>query len=277
MQKKMRYRIACTIAGSDSGGGAGIQADLKTFSALGVFGASVITAVTAQNTVGVTGIQAVAPDILSKQLSAVFDDLQPDSVKIGMLHNVETARIVAEHLEKYRPRHVVLDPVMIAESGAKLIENETIKYIKKTLFQHVTIITPNVPEAETLTEMKITDRSSLIACARALTEQGAPAVLLKGGHLAGDEKHDCLLLQNREPVIISHPTIFTDNTHGTGCTLSSAIAAYLALGEELTTAVQKAADYIFQALQAGADINIGRGNGPVNHFFNPQPLKIFEE
>jgi len=275
MQKKMRYRIACTIAGSDSGGGAGIQADLKTFSALGVFGASAITAITAQNTLGVTGIQAVAPDILSKQLSAVFDDLQPDAVKIGMLHNVEAARIVVEHLEKYRPSYVVLDPVMIAESGAKLIEDETIEYIKKGLFPCVSIITPNIPEAETLTGIKITDRPSLIACAQILMEQGAPAVLLKGGHLAGDEKHDCLLLRNQDPVIFSHPTIRTDNTHGTGCTLSSAIAAYLALGEELTEAVRKATDYLFQALQTGSDVQIGHGNGPVNHFFNPQPLKTF--
>ena len=276
MQKKMRYRVACTIAGSDSGGGAGIQADLKTFSALGVFGTSVITAITAQNTLGVTGIQAVASDILVKQLSAVFDDLQPNAVKIGMLHNVEVARIVATHLEKHRPRHVVLDPVMIAESGAKLIEDETIGYIKKHLFPCASIITPNIPEAETLTGMKITDRHSLIACAQTLVEQGAPAVLLKGGHLAGDEKHDCLLLKNQEPVIYSHPTISTDNTHGTGCTLSSAIAAHLALGEGLTTAVGKAATYLLQALQAGANIRIGHGNGPVNHLFNPQPLKIFE-
>jgi hydroxymethylpyrimidine/phosphomethylpyrimidine kinase len=277
MQKKMRYRIACTIAGSDSGGGAGIQADLKTFSALGVFGTSAITAITAQNTLGVTGIQAVAPDILSKQLSAVFEDLQPDAVKIGMIHNVEAAHIIAEHLKKYRPRHVVLDPVMIAESGAKLIEDETIEYIKEKIFPCVSIITPNIPEAETLTGMKITDRASLIASAQTLIEQGVPAVLLKGGHLAGDEKHDCLLLQNEKPVILSHPTIFTNNTHGTRCTLSSAIAAYLALGEKLTTAVKKATDYLFQALQAGSDIQVGHGNGPVNHFFNPQPLKIFEE
>jgi len=274
---KMRYQIACTIAGSDSGGGAGIQADLKTFSALGVFGTSAITAITAQNTLGVTGIQAVAPDILAKQLSAVFDDLQPDAVKIGMLHNVEVARIVVEHLEKYRPRHVVLDPVMIAESGAKLIEDETVAYIKERLFPCVSIITPNIPEAETLTGLKITDRRSLIVCAQMLMEQGAPAVLLKGGHLAGNEKHDCLLLRNQAPIVHSHPTITTNNTHGTGCTLSSAIAAYLALDEELTTAVKKATDYLRQALQAGRDVRIGHGNGPVNHFFNPQPLKIFEE
>jgi hydroxymethylpyrimidine/phosphomethylpyrimidine kinase len=277
MQKKKCYKIACTIAGSDSGGGAGIQADLKTFSALGVFGTSAITAITAQNTLGVTGIQAVSAEVLSKQLTAVFDDFQPDAVKIGMLHNVEAVRIVAEHLEKYHPVHVVLDPVMIAESGAKLIEDETIEYIKEKLFKLVSIITPNIPEAETLTGMKITARKSLIECAQKLIEQGAPAVLLKGGHLEGNEKHDCLLLRNHEPVILSHPTVFTKNTHGTGCTLSSAIAAYLALGEELTMAVKKAADYLQQALKFGADIQIGHGNGPVNHFFNPQPLKIFEK
>jgi len=277
MQKKMRYRVACTIAGSDSGGGAGIQADLKTFSALGVFGTSVITAITAQNTLGVKGIQPVAPDILSKQLSAVFDDLQPDAVKIGMLHNVETARIVVEHLEKYRPRHVVLDPVMIAESGAKLIEDDTIEYIKENLFPCASIITPNIPEAMALTDIEVTDRLSLIACAHVLTEQGVSAVLLKGGHLAGDKKHDCLMIRDKGTIIRSNATILTNNTHGTGCTLSSAIAAYLALGEELTVAVGKATDYLLQALQAGSNVRIGHGNGPVNHFFDPQPLKLFEE
>jgi hydroxymethylpyrimidine/phosphomethylpyrimidine kinase len=166
---------------------------------------------------------------------------------------------------------------MIAESGAKLIEDETIDYIKEKLFPYVSIITPNIPEAEKLTGIKITDHHSLITCAQTLIAQGAPAVLLKGGHLSGDEKHDCLLLPNQEPVIFSHPTIFTNNTHGTGCTLSSAIAAYLSLGEELTASVEKATNYLHQALQAGANIRIGHGNGPVNHFFNPQPLKIFEE
>ena len=271
MQKTPHYRIACTIAGSDSGGGAGIQADLKTFSALGVFGASVITAVTAQNTLGVTGIQPVSPEILSKQLSAVFSDLKPDAVKIGMIHNVEAARnlIIVPTLP------IVLDPVMVAESGAQLIETETIEYIKTHLFKHVSLITPNIPEAETLTGMKITDRASVIAGAQALIELGAPAVLLKGGHLAGDEKHDCLLIRHQEPVILTHSTVITKNTHGTGCTLSAAITAYLALGEDLVNAVKKAADYLYHALLAGANVHIGEGNGAVNHFFNPQPLKIF--
>jgi hydroxymethylpyrimidine/phosphomethylpyrimidine kinase len=277
VQKRKCYRVACTIAGSDSGGGAGIQADLKTFSTLGVFGTSVITAITAQNTLGVTGIQSITPDILSKQLTSVFDDFQPDAVKIGMIHNVEAAHIIAKHLEKYRPTHVVLDPVMIAESGAKLIENETIEYIKKELFQRTSLITPNIPEAETLTGMKIIDRTSLITSAQVLIEQGAPAVLLKGGHREGNEKHDCLLIRGQKPVILSHPTVFTKNTHGTGCTLSSAIATYLALGEDITMAVTKASAYLQKALQAGSDIQIGHGNGPINHFFNPQPLKIFEE
>ena len=276
MQNRKCYRVACTIAGSDSGGGAGIQADLKTFSALGVFGTSVITAITAQNTLGVKGIQAVEGNVLRLQLSAVFDDFKPDAIKIGMIHNVEAANIIAEHLKKYRPEFVVLDPVMIAESGAKLIEDETIEYIKSELFKLASIITPNIPEAETLTGMRITDLSSIIQSAQILIEQGAHAVLLKGGHLEGDEKHDCLLIQGQKPVILSHPTVFTKNTHGTGCTLSSAIAAYLALGEDITTSVKKAAEYLYKALQAGSDIQIGHGNGPVNHFFNPQPLKIFD-
>jgi len=276
MQNRKCYRVACTIAGSDSGGGAGIQADLKTFSALGVFGTSVITAITAQNTLGVKGIQAVEGDVLRLQLSAVFDDFKPDAIKIGMIHNVEAANIIAEHLKKYRPEFVVLDPVMIAESGAKLIEDETIEFIKSELFKLASIITPNIPEAETLTGMRITDLSSIVQSAQELIEQGARSVLLKGGHLEGDKKHDCLLIQGQKPVILSHPTVFTKNTHGTGCTLSSAIAAYLALGEDITTSVKKAAEYLYKALQAGSDIQIGHGNGPVNHFFNPQPLKIFE-
>ena len=276
MQDRKCYRVACTIAGSDSGGGAGIQADLKTFSALGVFGTSVITAITAQNTLGVKGIQAVEGDVLRLQLSAVFDDFKPDTVKIGMIHNVEAVNIIAEHLKKYRPEFVVLDPVMIAESGAKLIEDETIEFIKSELFKLASIITPNIPEAETLTGMRITDQSSIVQSAQELIEQGAHAVLLKGGHLEGDEKHDCLLIQGQKPVILSHPTVFTKNTHGTGCTLSSAIAAYLALGEDITTSVKKAAEYLHNALQAGSDIQIGHGNGPVNHFFNPQPLKLFD-
>jgi hydroxymethylpyrimidine/phosphomethylpyrimidine kinase len=274
MQKKSHYLVACSIAGSDSGGGAGIQADLKTFSALGVFGTTIITAITAQNTLGVTGIQPVCPEILKKQITAVFDDLQPKSVKIGMLHNSETVQIVAECLKYYRPQYVVLDPVMIAESGALLIENETINIIKKELFKRATIITPNIPEAEAILQIKINSRDDMLHGVKQLINEGASAVLLKGGHLEGDEKTDCLMIREQSPIFFTHPAIHTKNTHGTGCTLSSAIAAHLAMGEDLHLAVKKSIDYLQQALSFGAEITIGKGNGTVNHFFDPKPLKI---
>lgn len=277
MQKRLRYPVACTIAGSDSGGGAGIQADLKTFSALGVYGASVITAVTAQNTCGVVGIQAISPEILKKQLDAVFSDIKPDAVKIGMLHNAEAVRIIAEALDTHRPTFVVLDPVMISESGSKLIEDETISLIASELFPRVTIITPNISEAETLSGVQITGAEDMIAAANVLLEKGARAVLMKGGHREGPDKTDYLVERGKEPVVLSAPTVYTKNSHGTGCTLSSAIAAFLALGKTLPEAVREAKSYLTKALQAGAEVSLGAGAGPVNHFFDPKKLVTSDE
>lgn len=271
-----RYPAALTIAGSDSGGGAGIQADLKTFSSLGVFGTSAITAITAQNTQGVRGIQAVSPDIIKGQIHAVFEDFIIDAVKIGMLHNQEAACIVAQSIDKFKPSHIVLDPVMISTSGNKLIENDTIAIIIQELFHRVSLITPNIDEATFLSGISIQNETDMIKAAEKLLTLGCHAVLMKGGHLAGEQMTDILFTSNLSPVRLTVPTIQTHNTHGTGCTLSSAIAAYMALGKELTEAVQLAKEYITKALLSGADVQTGHSHGPVNHFFAPSPLKKIE-
>lgn len=268
-----RYPVALTIAGSDSGGGAGIQADLKTFSALGVFGASAITSITAQNTQGVRGIQAISPEIVEGQIHAVFEDLTVDAVKIGMLHNREAARIVARSIDRFSPSKIILDPVMISTSGSKLIEDETIEIIVRELFHRVTLVTPNIDEAAFLSGMPIRDEEEMGIAAQKLLSLGCRAVLMKGGHLEGKEMADILFTRDEEaPLRLAVPTIHTQNTHGTGCTLSSAIAAYMALGKELPEAVRAAKDYITAALRAGADVKTGHGHGPLDHFFAPVPL-----
>ena len=268
-----RYPVALTIAGSDSGGGAGIQADLKTFSALGVFGTSAITSITAQNTQGVRGIHAVSPEIVEGQIHAVFEDLTVDAVKIGMLHNREAARIVARSIDRFSPSKIILDPVMISTSGSKLIEDETIEIIVRELFHRVTLVTPNIDEAAFLSGMPIRDEEEMGIAAQKLLSLGCRAVLMKGGHLEGKEMADILFTRDEEaPLRLAVPAIHTQNTHGTGCTLSSAIAAYMALGKELPEAVRAAKDYITAALRAGADVKTGHGHGPLDHFFAPVPL-----
>ena len=268
-----RYPTALTIAGSDSGGGAGIQADIKTFSSLGVYGACVITSVTAQNTLGVRGIQAISPEILEGQLNAVFEDITIDAVKIGMLHNKEAARIVVRALERFSPACILLDPVMISTSGSKLMEDEAIDIIIRELFPRVTLLTPNIDEAAFLTGLPVQHIEEMEKAALKLIEMGCRSVLMKGGHLQGTESVDLLMPANGKPVRFSAPAVDTKNTHGTGCTLSSAIAAYLALGNDLTASVRLAKEYISTALQAGADVQTGHGHGPLNHFFAPQPLQ----
>jgi hydroxymethylpyrimidine/phosphomethylpyrimidine kinase len=258
--------IAVTIAGSDSGGGAGIQADLKTFSALGVYGASVITALTAQNTKGVTAVHDVPPDFVTAQIDAVFSDLDVDAVKIGMLSRPETIRAVAAGLERHRQRRVVLDPVMVAASGDPLIADEAVSVLLEVLIPMATIITPNLPEAARLLEEDPVDRPDEIeAQAGRLLSRGAPAVLLKGGHGSGAQSADYLLT----PVggrWLTAPRLATKNTHGTGCTLSSAIAAELARGRHLEAAVVAAKEYLTAAIAAADQLTIGEGRGPVHHF-----------
>lgn len=265
----MRYTRVLSIAGSDSGGGAGIQADLKTFAALGCYGMTAITALTAQNTLGVSGIHGVPPEMLKAQLSAVLDDIGVDAVKIGMLHVPEIVRTVAWALKHYKAQRVVLDPVMVATSGDRLIAPDTVQVLVKELFPLATVVTPNLDEAALLLGRPITTASELETAAYDLLAMGAPAVLLKGGHLPGDEVADLLVSGAGPAQRLASPRIASRNTHGTGCTLSSAIAAYLALGEPLGQAVVLARQYILQAIASGADVYTGAGHGPLNHGHAP--------
>lgn len=272
-----RYPTALTIAGSDSCGGAGIQADLKTFSAFGVYGASVITSITAQNTTGVRGIQAVRAEVLKGQLDAVFEDLTIDAVKTGMLYDREIVHLVAEALEQYQPRWTVIDPVMISTSGSKLLQDDAIEQVVSLLFPRASLITPNTDEAEYLSGIPIRDVADMEKAAKALLETGCGAVLMKGGHLPGCYMTDLLYIQGEtNPRKLISEYIETNNTHGTGCTLSSAITASLALGKDLPGAVIDGKEYISSALKTGADVYVGAGHGGVNHLFAPRPLVKIE-
>ncbi|GAB3647534.1 bifunctional hydroxymethylpyrimidine kinase/phosphomethylpyrimidine kinase [Ramlibacter alkalitolerans] len=268
----LRYPRVLSIAGSDSGGGAGIQADLKTFAALGCFGMTAITALTAQNTLGVRSIHAVPLQILADQIDAVVEDIGVDAVKIGMLHSADTVRTVAAALRRHALREVVLDPVMIATSGAKLIDDEAVEVLVRELFPLASVVTPNLDEAALLVGQPLRSEADMQAAARQLIERGAHAVLVKGGHLAGDTVSDLLLVRGSPPLWMRAPRIASGNTHGTGCTLSSAIASQLALGADLVQAVESARGFVRGALAAGADVRTGAGSGPLNHAFAPQPL-----
>jgi hydroxymethylpyrimidine/phosphomethylpyrimidine kinase len=258
--------IAVTIAGSDSSGGAGIQADLKTFSALGVYGASVVTALTAQNTEGVKAIHAAPADFVAAEIDAVFSDLAVDAVKIGMLGGPDIISAVAVGLERWRQTRVVLDPVMVAASGDQLIPDEAVAAIRQLLFPRAMLVTPNLPEAARLTgEPVAADPAAMEAQARRLLALGPQAVLIKGGHAGGDESNDFLLTAAGERWLKA-PRLPTNNTHGTGCTLSSAIAAGLAQGRDLEAAVAAAKAYLTGALAAADRLHIGKGRGPVHHF-----------
>lgn len=252
-----------TIAGSDSGGGAGIQADLKTITLLGSYGASAITALTAQNTRGVTGIHSSPPAFLADQIDAVLSDIPIDVVKIGMLSSPENAEIVADKLTAYEMRMVVLDPVMSAKGGVSLIEDEALSVLKKRLVPLCYLVTPNIPEAEALTGLTITDTAGMELAARALHLMGAKHVLIKGGHLTEGVVTD-ILFDGHNFNRYSAPRVLTRNTHGTGCTLASAIATYLAQGETLPGAVLRAKLFVTRAIKYAQPL--GRGHGPVNHF-----------
>ena len=269
-----QYPRVLSIAGSDSGGGAGIQADLKTFAALGCFGMTAITALTAQNTCGVRAIHPVPPDMLRAQIDAVLEDIGADAVKVGMLHSPEIVRTVAQAIDRHQLQRVVFDPVMVATSGAKLIDDPAIAVLVSELFPRATLITPNLDEAALLVGRPLTSAQDMAQAAAELLARGARAVLLKGGHLAGEVVTDLLLASGREPLWMEAPRIATANTHGTGCTLSSAIAAHLALGATLAQAVQQARDFVRQALQAGASVKTGQGEGPLNHGFAPRPTQL---
>ena len=258
--------IALTIAGSDSGGGAGIQADLKTFSALGVYGASVITALTAQNTLGVTAIHDAPADFVTAEIDAVFSDLAINAVKIGMLSRTDIIAAVARGVKQWSPPFVVLDPVMVATSGDRLIRDDAITSITRDLFPLATLITPNLAEAATLLDRPMArDEAEMKQQGQALIARGAQAVLMKGGHGSGTTSID-LLVTATEIKSFSAPRIDTKNTHGTGCTLSAAIAAGLAKGLSLIDAVAEAKAYVTKAIAAADRLDIGKGSGPVHHF-----------
>ena len=269
-----QYVRLLSIAGSDSGGGAGVQADLKTFAALGCFGTTAITALTAQSTTGVRAIHAVPLDMLADQIDAVVEDIGVDAVKIGMLHSAPTIETVAAALDRHHLRQTVLDPVMVATSGAALIDPSAIAALVRLLFPRALLVTPNLDEAAMLVGRPLHTEADMADAAQQLLDMGARAVLLKGGHRPGDTVADLLLQPGTPPQWLRAPRIATTNTHGTGCTLSSAIAARLALGDNLLQAVEQARDFVRGALAAGASVRTGAGSGPLNHGFAPQLMRL---
>lgn len=268
------YPRVLSIAGSDSGGGAGIQADLKTVAALGCYGMTAITALTAQNTTGVRAIHGVPPDMLRDQIDAVMEDIGVDAVKIGMLHSPELVHTVADAMDRHAMTQVVLDPVMVSTSGAVLIASAAIEQLVSELFHRTVLVTPNLDEAALLVGQPLTCEADMHQAALQLLAMGASAVLVKGGHLMGDVVSDVLATADGRVVWMRAPRVASSNTHGTGCTLSSAIAAYLALGYPLTEAVQAAHHYVRDALQAGARVRTGRGSGPLNHAHAPHEMRL---
>jgi hydroxymethylpyrimidine/phosphomethylpyrimidine kinase len=271
---EFEYPRVLSIAGSDSGGGAGIQADLKTFAALGCYGMTAITALTAQNTQGVRAIHGVPPDMLRQQIDAVVEDIGLHAVKIGMLHAPEIVHTVAEAIDRHALVNVVLDPVMVATSGAVLIENPAIAALVRELFPRADLVTPNLDEAALLVGRPLNDERDMEAAAHELLAMGARAVLLKGGHLKGEQVSDLLLMPGGALTWMRAPRIHSANTHGTGCTLSSAIAAHLALGASLPDAVQAARAFVRAALEAGAKVRTGAGSGPLNHGHAPRAMQL---
>ena len=270
----MRYYTALTIAGSDSCGGAGIQADIKTMSALGVYATSAITAITVQNTKGVYGIQNVEPEIVKGQIEAVMEDIHPDAIKIGMVNDCDTIRAIAETLKKYQEsfQHLVIDPVMVSTSGCRLMQEDALDVFITELLPLATLLTPNIPEAEILANRKIENVEDIKAAAAAISKLGCRYVLIKGGHFDGEEKIDYLLEGGKQKTSYRGISVNTRNTHGTGCTLSSAITSYLAREMDMNTAIAMAKTYLSGAILAGKDIKIGEGHGPVNHFYEPKSL-----
>ncbi|SMY33691.1 Hydroxymethylpyrimidine/phosphomethylpyrimidine kinase [Photobacterium malacitanum] len=267
-QRTTTTPIVLTIAGSDSGGGAGIQADIKAISATGSYACSVITAITAQNTQGVNGILPIPLEMVEQQLDAVFSDLNIQAVKIGMLADSDIIRLVAAKIRHYQPRFLVIDPVMVATSGDVLLQQQAITTLKTALLPLADIITPNLPEAAALTGLDIPQSmADMQAMISALRNINPHAVLLKGGHLEQSRDSTDLLILATDVIELTTPRINTHNTHGTGCTLSAAIASYLAQGNNLTTATSLAKRYITAAITAADELNIGHGHGPVNHFF----------
>ncbi len=269
------YASVLSIAGSDCSGGAGIQADLKAISALGGYAATAITAITVQNTCGVKAIHPVPPEFVKGQIEAVMDDIRPIAIKIGMINDVQIVKVIAESIKTYRPQWVVLDPVMVSTSGCKLIENTAIEALKTELMPLASVITPNLKEAEVLLDRSIKSIEDMKEAAIDLLRFGSGAVLIKGGHLTGNDMTDVLQLTGTDtPTLYNSKRTESLNTHGTGCTLSSAIATLLAQGYDLEQAIKEAKEYVTQGILHGKDVHIGEGHGPLNHFFDPIPMKI---
>lgn len=273
---RKRYPVVLSIAGSDCSGGAGIQADLKTISALGAYAATAITAITVQNTQGVRTVESVPAAIVGAQVAAVMDDLRPDAIKIGMLTDADVVRTLRSTLTAYPPCPVVLDPVMVSTSGRRLLAEEAVEALVDELFPLCTLVTPNLAEAAVLTGQPVGDTATMKQAARRLLGLGCKAVLLKGGHLAGQTATD-VLDTGTEVHLLDAAHIESRNTHGTGCTLSSAIATFIALGKPLPEAVAEAKYFVHTAIEAGRDVQAGEGNGPLNHLFAPQRMHILEE
>lgn len=260
----MYMYTALTIAGSDSSGGAGIQADIKTMTANGVYAMSAITALTAQNTTGVTSIMEATPQFLAEELDCIFTDIYPDAIKTGMVSSSELIEVIADKLTGYQAKNIVVDPVMVATSGARLISEDAISTLKSKLLPLAKVITPNIPEAEVLSEMQIKSEADMEKAAEIICNRLGCSVLLKGGHQLNDA-NDLLWQKNEQATWFMGKRIDNPNTHGTGCTLSSAIASNLAKGYDLKTSVKYAKNYISGALAAG--LNLGKGSGPMNHAF----------
>ena len=266
------YKVL-TIAGSDCSGGAGIQADIKTITAHGMYAMSAITSLTAQNTTGVYGVMDSTPEILGKQLDCIFNDIFPDAVKIGMVSDKELIKVIAEKLKEYKPKNIVLDTVMVATSGSPLLKPDSVNALIEELIPLATVITPNIPEAEVISDMKITNEDEMIEASKIISEKYNCAVLLKGGHKVNDAND--LLYRNGSYKWFYGKRIDNPNTHGTGCTLSSAIASNLAKGYDLDTSVSRSKEYISGAL--GAMLDLGKGSGPMNHGFDISSDYVLEK
>lgn len=270
--KKYTYPSVLTIAGFDSSGGAGIQADIKTISALGCYATSVLTALPVQNTTGVRKIYPIPMEAVADQIEAVLDDIIPQSIKIGMVHTPQLVDTIINTLNKYPKIPIVFDPVMVATSGDRLIEEETVKTIIEKLFPIAEIITPNMDEASILAGMDVKNLEDMQTAGKKILSSGCKNILLKGGHQESPTVTSIFFDEKGNQSSFETEKFITNNTHGSGCTLSSAIAAYLARGEELSMAVKLGQQYVFEAIRNGKDVVTGNGNGPLNHFFNPHKL-----
>lgn len=273
LESKLKYPKVLTIAGSDSGGAAGIQADIKTISAIGAYGMSVITALTAQNSLGVQGVYGIPPSFVAEQLESIFSDLVPDVIKIGMVHSTELVQTIAKYLKQHPNIPVIFDPVMVATSGDRLIEEDTIQSIIQELFPIATIVTPNMDEAALITKMPVENTSDMLQAGEKLIALGCQHAIIKGGHLKSSVLTSKFIDHQLQTHEYHSSKIDTKNINGAGCTFSSAIASYMALGHDLISSVELANEYIFQAIENGKEVQTGNGNGPLNHFYQPSAMK----